>query len=67
MGCVHANVALVPTDGFLWPNAELERRDLMTRKGFPESYDARRLVRFLADIKSGKSKCQSAGLFAFHL
>ena len=51
----HANVALVPTDGFLWPNAELERRGLMTRKGFPESYDARRLVRFLADIKSGKT------------
>ena len=56
---VHANVALVPTDGFLWPNAELERRDLMTRKGFPESYDARRLVRFLADIKSGKTNVKA--------
>ena len=50
----HVNVALVPTDGFLWPNAELEKRGLMARKGFPESYDARRLVRFLADIKAGK-------------
>ncbi|MCP4935038.1 MAG: type I pantothenate kinase [bacterium] len=56
---VHANVALVPTDGFLWPNAELERRDLMARKGFPESYDARRLVRFLADIKSGKTNVKA--------
>ncbi len=51
---VHTNVALVPTDGFLWPNAELERRNLMAKKGFPESYDARRLVRFLSDVKSGK-------------
>ena len=56
---VHANVALVPTDGFLWPNCELERRNLMSRKGFPESYDARRLVRFLADIKSGKTNVEA--------
>ncbi len=50
----HKSVALVPTDGFLWPNAELERRGLMQRKGFPESYDGKRLVRFLADVKSGR-------------
>ena len=56
---VHANVALVPTDGFLWPNSELERRDLMTKKGFPESYDARRLVRFLSDIKAGKAEVKA--------
>ena len=46
-------VALVTTDGFLFPNAELERRDLLTRKGFPESYDRRALLRFVAAIKSG--------------
>jgi type I pantothenate kinase len=41
------------TDGFLLPNAELERRGLMQRKGFPESYDRRALLRFVAQIKSG--------------
>ena len=50
----HAKVALVPTDGFLWPNAELKRRGLMHRKGFPESYHARSLVQFLAAIKQGQ-------------
>lgn len=49
-------VDLVTTDGFLYPNAELERRGLMDRKGFPESYDRPRFVNFLADIKSGKDK-----------
>lgn len=51
----HPRVDLVTTDGFLLPNAELERRDLMRRKGFPESYDVRRLLRFVADLKSGVS------------
>ena len=46
-------VQLVTTDGFLYPNAELERRGLMQRKGFPESYDRRALLRFVAAIKSG--------------
>ena len=46
-------VDLVTTDGFLHPNAELERRGLLARKGFPESYDQRRLLRFLADVKAG--------------
>src|SRR3712207_6349205 len=46
-------VELVTTDGFLYPNAELERRGLMARKGFPESYDRRALVRFLAGVKAG--------------
>ncbi|WP_022900900.1 type I pantothenate kinase [Humibacter albus] len=47
------NVQLVTTDGFLYPNAELERRGLMSRKGFPESYDRRALLRFITAIKSG--------------
>ncbi|WSS21949.1 type I pantothenate kinase [Streptomyces sp. NBC_01190] len=47
-------VELVTTDGFLLPNAELARRGLMARKGFPESYDRRALTRFVADVKSGK-------------
>jgi type I pantothenate kinase len=46
-------VELVTTDGFLYPNAELERRGLLQRKGFPESYDRRRLMRFVTDVKSG--------------
>lgn len=46
-------VALVTTDGFLLPNAELERRGLLERKGFPESYDRRGLLRFMIDVKSG--------------
>ena len=49
----HPKVELVTTDGFLLPNAELERRNLMSRKGFPESYDQRTLLRFLAEVKSG--------------
>jgi type I pantothenate kinase len=48
-------VDLVTTDGFLYPNAELQRRGLMDRKGFPESYDRPRFISFLADIKSGKA------------
>ncbi len=46
-------VELVTTDGFLYPNAELERRGLLARKGFPESYDRRSLMRFVAAVKSG--------------
>jgi type I pantothenate kinase len=49
----HPRVDLVTTDGFLYPNVELERRDLLSRKGFPESYDVRRLLQFLRDVKSG--------------
>ncbi len=47
-------VDLVTTDGFLLPNKELEKRNIMERKGFPESYDRARFVSFLSDIKSGK-------------
>src|SRR6266576_1402826 len=47
-------VDLVTTDGFLYPNAILEREGLMERKGFPESYDLPALLRFLTDIKAGR-------------
>ena len=50
----HPRVALVTTDGFLLPNAELARRGLMHRKGFPESYDRRALTRFVAEVKAGR-------------
>ena len=49
----HPQVNLVTTDGFLLPQGELEARGLGQRKGFPESYDVRRLLRFLSDVKSG--------------
>jgi type I pantothenate kinase len=49
----HPRVDLVTTDGFLLPNAVLDARGLGGRKGFPESYDVRALVRFLADLKAG--------------
>ncbi|MFF4343626.1 type I pantothenate kinase [Kitasatospora sp. NPDC001540] len=52
----HPRVELVTTDGFLLPNAELRRRGLMARKGFPESYDRRALMRFVADVKAGKDR-----------
>ncbi len=47
-------VELVTTDGFLLPNAVLEREGLMGRKGFPESYDGAALLRFLSDVKAGR-------------
>ncbi|MDO9454650.1 type I pantothenate kinase [Nocardioides sp.] len=55
----HPNVALITTDGFLYPNAELERRGILHRKGFPESYDRRALLRFVVDIKSGKDEVEA--------
>ncbi len=55
----HPNVALITTDGFLHPNAELERRGLLDRKGFPESYDRRGLLRFVVDIKSGRDEVEA--------
>ncbi|WP_314171596.1 type I pantothenate kinase [Streptomyces winkii] len=50
----HPRVELVTTDGFLLPTAELRERGLMSRKGFPESYDRRALIRFVADVKAGR-------------
>ncbi len=52
-------VELVTTDGFLFPNAELERRGIMDRKGFPESYDRRALLRFVSMVKSGASEVRA--------
>lgn len=49
-------VQLITTDGFLLPNAELSRRGLLARKGFPESYDRRALLRFLGEIKAGQAE-----------
>ncbi len=55
----HPNVALVTTDGFLLPNAELERRGILHRKGFPESYDRKALLKFVVDIKSGRDEVEA--------
>jgi type I pantothenate kinase len=55
----HPQVALVTTDGFLYPNVELERRGIMHRKGFPESYDRKALLKFVIDIKSGKDEVEA--------
>lgn len=52
-------VALVTTDGFLYPNNILEEKGLMTKKGFPESYDRLALLKFVADIKSGKEEVKA--------
>ncbi len=51
----HPKVGLVPTDGFLLPNDQLEREGIMGRKGFPESYNLPLLLEFLSDIKAGKA------------
>lgn len=52
-------VDLITTDGFLHPNAVLNARDLMKRKGFPESYDRKRMIRFLSDVKGGKPEVKA--------
>jgi len=52
-------VALITTDGFLYPNAVLEEKNLMSKKGFPESYDIQHLIRFVSDIKSGKTEVKA--------
>ncbi|MGH9030676.1 MAG: type I pantothenate kinase [Acidimicrobiia bacterium] len=55
----HPQVDLVTTDGFLFPNHVLAERGLMERKGFPESYDLPRLLRFLADVKAGAPEARA--------
>jgi type I pantothenate kinase len=55
----HPKVDLVTTDGFLYPNRTLEARGIMGRKGFPESYDVRRLIRFLAEVKGGAGEVRA--------
>src|SRR3979490_2093993 len=54
-------VDLVTTDGFLFPNATLERQGLMQKKGFPESYDLQTLLQFLSDIKAGRRAARAPG------
>ena len=55
----HPRVELVTTDGFLYPTHVLAERGLMSRKGFPESYDQRRLLQFVADVKSGEKEVRA--------
>ena len=62
----HPRVDLITTDGFLWPNRELEARGIMHRKGFPESFDTARLLNFLGDVKSGKSNVVAPVYSHFH-
>lgn len=52
----HRKVALVTTDGFLYPNQVLQERNIMDKKGFPQSYDVKKLLKFVSDIKSGVEK-----------
>lgn len=54
----HPRVVLLTTDGFLYPNEALKQRHLMEKKGFPESYDTRALMKFLTDVKAGKPDLQ---------
>lgn len=55
----HPKVDLITTDGFLYPNDELDRRDLMHRKGFPETYDLGKLLGFMAKLKAGEANVRS--------
>lgn len=55
----HPRVDLVTTDGFLYPSNELRSRGLMNRKGFPESYDRRALLRFVTDVKAGRPEVKA--------
>lgn len=55
----HPRVDLVTTDGFLRPNRVLDERGLMARKGFPESYDVRRLIQFLEEVKRGEPEVRA--------
>src|SRR5262249_29477630 len=55
----HPRVDLVTTDGFLLQNRELDARGLMARKGFPESYDVKRLLQFLSHVKSGAPEARA--------
>ena len=62
----HPRVDLVTTDGFLYPNEELEARGLMGRKGFPESFDATGLLTFLHAVKSGRNNVAAPVYSHFH-
>ena len=58
-------VELITTDGFLYPNAELQRRRLTGRKGFPESYDRRKLLKFISAVKAGSPEVR-APVYSHH-
>ena len=62
----HPRVDLITTDGFLLPNAELEARGIMHRKGFPESFDLARLLNFLGDVKAGLARVAAPVYSHFH-
>jgi type I pantothenate kinase len=62
----HPRVDLITTDGFLLPNAELEARGIMHRKGFPESFDLARLLNFLGDVKAGVARVAAPVYSHFH-
>jgi type I pantothenate kinase len=62
----HPRVDQITTDGFLLPNAELERRNIMDRKGFPESFDTASLLNFLAAVKSGMRRVEAPVYSHFH-
>ncbi len=62
----HPRVALVTTDGFIYPNAVLKNHQLLARKGFPESYNRRALISFLTDLKAGKPHLQ-VPIYSHHL
>ena len=62
----HPRVDLMTTDGFLYPNEELQRRGIMNRKGFPESFNTARLLEFLASVKSGRGNAQAPVYSHFH-
>ena len=55
----HPKVDIVTTDGFLFPNAVLEERGIMNRKGFPESYDTKTLLQFLRGVKGGSARVEA--------
>ena len=59
MSSLQPKVELVTTDGFLYPNAVLKENGILNKKGFPESYDAKRLLAFLANVKSGKETLEA--------
>ncbi len=62
----HPRVDLITTDGFLLPNAELKKRGLMNRKGFPKSFDTVQLLNFLGDVKAGVGKVEAPVYSHFH-
>ena len=62
----HPRVDIITTDGFLLPNAELDERELMERKGFPESFDTKALLSFLAAVKSGEYNVSAPVYSHFH-